>query len=279
MWRNIGTKTLWVTIAGYAALISYTWPQGFVPIVAVQSLPILLVGFVLVLLIALLILGLLFLPFWLYTNDSFLRDFLYGEPFGELLSKFKSKRIRIPLPQLMRDLRKTRGIPVTMFQILALFVPLPFCYIAWFGLSSLFDERILILLVAFIMWLAFNSLTGALKAKSLEEANPYLLGILLFFVLLPSCSMPNKKPHTGQLFSPNSLVRDALKITGLGGGISVEVQIQRKGEQSEFIRGHLLFSDGQTIWIKPCIDDGVARIQVSASVVKFYKQDTCEKPS
>jgi hypothetical protein len=215
----------------------------------------------------------------LYTNDSILRDFLYGEPFGELPSKFKSKRIRIPVVQLMRDLRKTHGILVMTLQILPLLVPLPFCYVAWFGLSSLYDERILILPVAFVMWLAFKSLTGALKARTLEEANPYLLGILLFFVLLPSCSMPNKKPQTGLLFLPNSLVREALKITGLGGGISVEVQTQRQGKVSESIRGHLLFSDGQTMWIKPCIDDSVARIQVSASVVKFYKQDACEKSS
>lgn len=279
MWRNLGSKTLGITIAGYVALISYTWPQGFVPIVAVQSLPILLIGFVSVLLSALLILGLLFLPFWMYVNDEILREFLYGEAFGELPSKFKNKRIRIPLSQLIRDLRKTHGIPATIFQILSLLAPLPFCYIAWFGLSSLFDDRILILPVAFIMWLAFKSLTGALKAKSLEEANPCLLGILLFFVFLPSCSMLSKKPQIEQLFSPNGLVRDALKITGLGGGILVEVQTLRKGEPPESIRGHLLFSDGQTIWIKPCSDYSVTRIQVSASVVKFYKQDTCDKSS
>ena len=227
MWRNIGARTLWVTLAGYAALISYTWPQGFVPIVAVQSLPILLVGFVLVLLIALLILGLLFLPFWLYTNDSFLRDLLYGEPFGELPPKYKNKRIRIPLAQLVRDLRKTKGVIGTAFPMLSLLIPLPFCYIAWFGLSNLFDERVLIFPAAFVMWLAFKSLTGAMKAKTLEEANPYLLGILLFFVILPSCSIPNKEPKTGQWFSPNSLVGEALRITGLGGGISVDVQTQR----------------------------------------------------
>ena len=146
-------------------------------------------------------------------------------------------------------------------------------------MSSSFDERILIFPVAYVMWLAFKSLTGAMKAKSLEEANPYLLGILLFFVILPSCSILNKEIQTGQWFSPNSLVGDALRITGLGGGISVEVQTQRNGELPNYIRGRLLFSDGQTIWVKPCTDDNVARIQVSASVVKFHKQNTCEKSS
>ncbi|HSC48173.1 MAG TPA: hypothetical protein VLG68_08805, partial [Gammaproteobacteria bacterium] len=42
-WK-LGTLALVWVLLGYASLASYTWPTGFVPIVSLESLPILLAG-------------------------------------------------------------------------------------------------------------------------------------------------------------------------------------------------------------------------------------------
>lgn len=269
MWKGIGIKSLFVTLTGYATLISYTWPQGFVPVVAVQSLPILLLGFALILLFVLIFLGVLFLPFWFHSNEDEVRSLLYG-----LSPRYKKKPIKVPIGQLLRDLWETRGVVESLYSLIFLIIGLAISIYAWYLLSSFLEERILILPLAYAMWLAFKSLSGALGSKSFKEAKIYLLGIGMLFVFLPSCSFTHKNPPAKSLFAPNGLVKDALKITGLGGGISIRVEDMPKGV-TELTIGQLIFSDGQTFWIKPCKSDDIARIQVVAKVVTYYGKDIC----
>jgi hypothetical protein len=80
VWKEIGSRTLVITLIGYLTLISYTWPQGFIPLVSVQSLPILLLGFVLLLTIVFIVLGIFFLPFWLYENQRLVEAVVRAGP-------------------------------------------------------------------------------------------------------------------------------------------------------------------------------------------------------
>lgn len=269
MWKGIGIKSIFVTLAGYATLISYTWPQGFVPVVAVQSLPILLLGFSLILLLLLLFLGALFLPFWFHSNENRVRSLLYG-----LSPRYKKKPIKVPIGKLLRDLWETRGVIESLYSLIWLIIGLVISIYVWYSLSGFLEERILILPLAYAMWLAFKSLSGALSSKSFGEARIYLLGIGVLFVFLPSCSFTHKNPPSKSFFVPNSLVKDALRITGLGGGISIRVEDMPRGA-TELTTGHLIFSDGQTLWIKPCKSDDIARIQVVAKVATYYEKDIC----
>lgn len=274
MWKGIGIKSIFVTLAGYATLISYTWPQGFVPVVAVQSLPILLLGFALILLLILVFLGILFLPFWFHNNENEIRSLLYGDLAGELSPRLRKKRIKVPVGELLKDLFETHGIAEALYRFAPLLIGLAVSFYFWYQLSNSLEEKILIIPLAFAMWLAFKSLSGALSSKSFKQAKVYLLGIGLLFVLLPSCSFTHKNPPEKSLFAPNGLVRDALKITGLGGGISIRVE-EMSTEVSEVTAGKLLFSDGQTIWIKPCKRDDIARVQIAAKAIIYYENDIC----
>ncbi|MFZ2303519.1 MAG: hypothetical protein WAV98_01860 [Minisyncoccia bacterium] len=274
MWKDFGIKSLFVTLAGYATLISYTWPQGFIPIVAVQSLPILLLGFALILLFILVFLGTLFLPFWFHSSEDEVRNLLYGNFSGDLSPRYKKKSIKVPIRKLLNDLWETHGIAATLYSFALLIIGLAVSIYFWYQLSSYLEERVLIIPLAYAMWLAFKSLSGALSSKSFKEAKVYLLGIGLLFVLLPSCSFTHKNPPAKSLFAPNGLVRDALKITGLGGGISIRVEEMPTGA-SELVIGHLIFSDGQTLWIKPCKRGDVARVQIAARAITYYENDVC----
>lgn len=273
MWKEIGEKTLWTSLAGYATLASYTWPQGFIPIVTFQSLPILLLGFAFILLIVLLFLGILFLPFWYFTNESRLRKGLYGSMEGVLPRKFRGKQIDIPVTQLLRDMYRQFGGLDLVLRFLPYFIGMAICFYSWFAFSSVFENRILLIPIVPILWIGFKSLSGVLGAKSFSHISPYLIGILMVFIILPSIPFAESSPK--KYFTQNFLVRDALRVTGLGGGISVQTQHYNENGNPEVIRGKLLFSDGKIMWIKPCSMGRVTRVQLPADVVSYHEDDIC----
>lgn len=272
MWKELGTKTLYITLIGYATLISYTGPMGFIPVVAVQSLPILLVGFSLVLIMVFIGLGVLFLPFWFYTEKNIRRYLIY-----QGIEEYKNKPINVPIGNLFINQAKKLRLLVIPFFILNLSIPLLFCFFVWYSLSLGLENRIVLAPLAIAMYVGFRSLVGAAKAKSIKESARYLAGIGIVFILLPSLSLPPANKQISSLFVPNSLVEDALRITALGGGISVKAEKSSEQRVTQPITGHLLFYDGQTMWLTPCGVSDVIRMQLEVKYVAYYSRDVCAK--
>lgn len=261
MIENLGKHTVTLTLLGYVILLSYTWPHGFVPLVAVQSLPILILGFLSIMLLALIFLGILFIPFWYLNNESHLREAIYGNRFDDLKEEFRNKPIKIPINDLIKDISKNKKISILPFFILETIFILGVCFYFWYALSLSLPEPSYLIFIP-LLWPAFRSLVGLLKSKTRNETIFYVLGVLFFFIIIPTLPDNGKKA-----FLPNILAQKALSITSIGG--EIPVRIYPSGKDTE-LNGNLIFYDGNKAWLRQCDRNDTETIQMVHVESLFY---------
>lgn len=274
MFDRFGRYTLITTVFGYAVLISYTWPQGFIPLVSIQSLPILLLGFGVAVVGIFLFLGLLFLPFIFITDHEFLRDLLYGRDFDELEGQFKGRPVDISALALLQDVAAKKGWANTIFvasRAIVVFIVLP--VLAWYFVALNTDNRLALIVLAPMMWFALRALVGLFKSRTVKDAATYLIGATLFFVILPTQFGPNLRI---QSTTPNPVVRWALLRTGLGGGLPVLYHAEPTASELQgYDYGELVFYDGEKAWLTSC-DSHIQLVNVVAiKKIEYLNEKRC----
>lgn len=100
-------KYVLIVVFGYAALISYTWPMGFVPLVSLASLPIVILGFVALAFFFFLFACFLLAPWTWLTDKEFVTGAIFNKTklFDDVDSFGEScpTRIDVPILSLISD--------------------------------------------------------------------------------------------------------------------------------------------------------------------------------
>lgn len=277
---HFGNKAFMLTVLSYGILVSYTLPQGFVPIISLQALPILLLGFLVYLLAIYVFLTALFLPFIAYKSNFYqdlIKDTLYGEPFEPLEEKYKEKNIGIGLRELYKDLLKENGgkfgflffifcIAIPFIQIN---VPTYISILAWYYLANVVNPKTLVFASVFF-YAAYYALNkffwiGPIEEKKLPAA--ILIFMFVIFPILPTESSKNMNFH----LQPNSIVRFVLKKTNIGGGELAELH---DSDSSKF--GELVFFDSSTAWYLSCDRENVRGVtQEEVGKITIYDNLDC----
>ena len=268
--EGVGGKTILVTIVGYLTLVSYTWPLGFLPLISIQSLPVVLLAFALILFLILIGLGLLFLPFTVLSDEKFIRQILYSSDPGEDLSeKYEAKPIRIPVSDLFRDVAKECGKIMAVWRSLQIVVVLGIVIYLWNILAKVSGLTPAHLVLTPLVWIAYRSLSGIFREAPIGELKLPLTGVIVFFVVVPALFFGKS---SGFGFGPNPFVNAALQISALGGG--VPVRIISTDDQSEIwsrLPLRLLFYDGSRAWLKVCEQEGTKIVQVEVDGLVYLK--------
>ncbi|MCP5144040.1 MAG: hypothetical protein H6978_04380 [Gammaproteobacteria bacterium] len=276
----VGPKAIYVTAFGYLSLISFTWPHGFLPLISVQALPVVLLSLTAIFIVLLVILFVLFLPFSMLTDKEFLRGLLYNPMGAEDDEKYKDKNISIPVRQLFVDLRATHGWFVAVAGFASLALVLGFSFFCWFAVASEVSEPLMLIVWSPLIWVAYKSLAGLFSADSFEKSKLPIAGVGFFFIFIPSFMFGG----TGGFGpGPNPLVRDALRLASIGGGISVVVDpASNEIAESLSSTARLLFYDGHKAWLKSCVVNDPHVWEVEISAIAFRTDETrgagsCEK--
>lgn len=271
--ENIGTRTLIIVVAGYAFLLSYTLPYGFVPLVSLQSLPLVLVGSALIVFAMYIFLCFLFLPFIFFTKEYVIKliEDEFGSSFIEItgsreLTLENIEKFIKNFPILMRILALSWVVLLIAFILLASFF-------AWYFLSRGFqyNKLTLILIAYFYLWPTFKTLSGLLKARSLITAIYPAIGCAFFIILLPSLLFSPPKGYFGS--GPNIIVKSVLRVVNAGAEIAIDVN-GSNAEGSNIPSGRLVFFDGHSAWYIPCNNEK-SMIQSQVTSIQFYKDASC----
>ena len=238
-----------VSVYGYFVLISYTWPLGFVPIVSIESLPILLLGFAVE---CLLVLGIgLFLvaPYYILKNKLIIYAFVMdikGVFDDRNIQRFK----KISIIKLIKKVWSKLGLVGLWYYLfgyvviifLSLFVI--FFFILRFGFSI--DLMFSILFFVVVFYLSVKVLG---KSDVRTAVFPFVLLSAITVVIpsmYPSLFRFIDEPYSK--YGSNPLIGESLRLVGLGGGVKVNVNSGVSGS-TPLVKGELIFSDGKNAWL------------------------------
>ncbi|MDA1107341.1 MAG: hypothetical protein O2845_02955 [Proteobacteria bacterium] len=230
-----------------------------------ESLPIVLVGFALILLLFLVWLGVLFAPFSWLIDEDMLRNMIYGASYEPLQEKDRNKDIKIPLRQLILDARSSVGVFGIIYNAVGLVIIFGICFFSWYKLADSLEQPLLLIIAAPLMWLAYRALAGLVSATSMRNAVLPLIGVLFFFLFAPV--FPLSGEGGPKLPVPNPLVAKSLQMIGAGGGLYVI--LGGVDTATPPARGVLLFYDGTKAWYRPCAASSDTIAIASISFLQF----------
>jgi hypothetical protein len=283
---------------GYAMLVSYTWPLGFLPQVTLQALPVVLLSFVPIFVLTWIFLWILFYPLSAMTSTRFWAVQLHpGATFADEEDIIREGQKRVasePLGVVYREMEET--IPEWLLKLLVRNVSalswLPsvgraasfglnivilgiVCapsFFLWYALSALFPwNRGLFLLGVPLLFATLKWIREAVRAQDAQAAAGPSIWLLVVLVALP---MIRPEPGPWRLpvhLGPNVLVREALRLSGTGGGISARVG----SETESAIAGYLVFYDGIKVWLRPCDKPNEIVRVMSSDVLSVFNDDIC----
>jgi len=277
----ISAKIALTSIFGYGILLSYTWPQGFLPIFSMQSIPAILLSFAAILVFLQLFLVWLFWPlrflFSLRKNENPIRHWLYNiDPTEiDLPEEYADKRINIPIMELFSDLVATHGRAVFIFPALQAAIAYYFYWYGWSLFTKIVSpedpvDYLPILLLLFLIYLANAKI---IRAKDVRDTYLPLGFFFVMFIALPT--LPKTWSIKEVEFTSNEFVAKTLRTSRLGGGaiVSVDPEITISGEKLGKVR--LIFYDGNHAWVKPCTDDSIRVIEISPNSIVHYESKDC----
>ena len=281
--KQLGSKLFLISIIGYAILLSYTWPLGFAPIVSLQSLPVVLLGFALELILFQIFLGILIAPFSWLTNKELLQQ-LFNVGNGTQSKNKRANRISIDLPflGLLKESIKVNGYILTMQTCLGLAAMLAFSIFAWYSIARNVTEPIILIPGFICFYWAYKSLAGLLFAKTKRDAVFPILGTTLIFIIIPTILLGSRTRPFGIGIGPNSIAQTALQIIGAGGEIPVVINpnssdTSPNNKNDEFDSGKLIFFDGHRAWYIPCNSWDGSIMMRNVSSMYFPKHSICAK--
>lgn len=280
----LGTKIAVTTLFGYAILLSYTWPMGFIPIFSIESIPALVLAFAGFLISVQVVLVVLFWPInfliSLRSKDNLVRYWLYSRAPGELKipADYAKKDVHSSWPQQLRDVVSSKGKLGLVFPLLQALAVLIVFWAIWYHVAMrVGTENFLINIVVFVILYIFYMVNSALiSARTFSVVNRCLGAYLLVFIVLPTIpktlSLETLQP------SSNQFVADLLKRSKLGGGTIVEFSPSLRVSNTSMNIGKLLFYDGRHAWIAPCDareNDGLL-IEMSPEFLIHNGSASCE---
>jgi len=226
-----------IPLIGYLALASYTWPQGFVPVVVIESLPILLLGCFFYVVLILFVALVLFLPIHVSTDKSAINHI-----FLNVRTASSSDRIPdlyIPWNEPFRQCKTYSEKGRRLGGIVALGFVLMLPSLLWYGLSTSASSGSEIIVSFVFFFYLYHFLDRATSRVATQDQKILYRCLLAFWlIVIPTLSGPsnNSKPF----FQPNSIVQAALKNINLGGNVPVTVLLKSAGSTTEEISGNLL---------------------------------------
>lgn len=255
-----------IPLIGYLALTSYTWPLGFLPIVAIESLPILLLGCFVYVIYLLVMTFILFLPLWVLLNyESFNRIFLNGNAVSS--SKHHSKSFtpwNRPFKGCKTPAEKiNRIVGITNFVIILIALT-TLIMLAWYYIvSNPFSGKSWVDFIFFMVVFSFlshsmNSSTGR------PERILHSILLAIWLVTFPAIGGPNR------------IVSHALMNIRLGGDIPVTVTTKADKGIAAAYSGLLLFYDGNKAWIRPCDKESTPLIETRVESISYLASTPCE---
>lgn len=274
---GVATLTLVWILLGYAALASYTWPMGFVPVVSLEALPILLAGVLYLVFLTFGICAVLSAPFliarsnFLYIGSS-IRDLNFSdldkEQFIEILNKTP---IRLLFKKYCRSKQDRRWLVFGMFQASSIVL---ICCLPWALFSWIAHSLLMILFAVPLTYILFKIFVSTYRKERIIDAMPGLIFLFFAFIVypiyFPIFSDSNLYP------APNVLVAGALKLTGLGGGrYATTISMDDSGQIT--VVGRLQFFDGTKAWMSPCDSENGTVVQVVPTELIFQKSNPCVK--
>ena len=121
-------------LIGYLALASYTWPQGFVPVVVIESLPILLLGCFFYVVVVLFVAFVLFLPLSISADKKAINRIFLDVKTAP--SSNRTSDLYIPWNEPFRQCRTYSEKGGRLGGIVALGFVLMLPALFWYGLSK-----------------------------------------------------------------------------------------------------------------------------------------------
>ena len=272
---SVGTLALSVTILGYAALLSYTWPFGFAPVVEIQALPIVLTGFALVLLLVFLLLGILFCPIWLW-RPNILRENLFKYSAPGTADNGSLDPEKLGIAEFLKAAYRGSSWFEASITLIAHLLFTGLGILAWYGIASQMTEPVLLILGIGPMAFAFILLQKLIAARTMQQAIGPIAGVTILFLVLPTIFVSSSTQPLGFGLGPNIFVRTALQFVGAGGEIPVEVNpISADSQGQGNTAGALIFFDGRRAWYAPCGAPDGEILQVDVSSLRLLRASKC----
>lgn len=282
---RLGQSLAFTMIIGYATLISYTWPHGFLPLVAIEALPVLVLSFIPCVIAVWLALLLLFYPIVLLGSPQLWANQLHAglaysdddDAVKAAVRYVASLSFKKSYAQVLTPAFSTipRWVEFGMMVLPPVFLCLP-AFAAWYAISSEISINRLVLagIVVPVLFLAFLSFGQLVGAKSVKDAiSPFVI-IMLVVVLLPTVSFGQPKRYWFK-FAPNPIVKQALEWAGLGGQLPVRLTVHDLADGTS-VDGYLIFFDGVRAWLRPCGTDAGVVMQASTVALTYFPKDFCD---
>ena len=255
---KIKLLSIFSILYGYMVLLSYTMPFGFVPVASIESLPLLLFGF---LFMSLLFIIFSFLLGW-PVGFVFLRKELY-----ELLQLKGNKEDVVFMGVLWLAafilwLIIFYFFPSLFVIVLISIVACKFRNPSVFVGSAVLMTWLIVFLVEFdefplkelflLAWAFFvfflvllPYLPNFKRGKRGDKFISFFMLSIILFIIVPVIPSYGSKG-----FTPNPFVKEGLAIIGIGGERIVSILSSQKGDVT---KGKLLFYDGRKAWVKECV--------------------------
>jgi hypothetical protein len=280
---RVGQSITFTILIGYATLISYTWPHGFLPLVAIEALPVLILSFIPCVIAVWLLVSFLFYPIALASSARYWAGALnaglaYAEdeavrPVAQRIASQSFQRTYAEASSTSAFSITPRWVAFAVNVLPTLIVCLP-AYAGWYVVSAeiAVNRLAFAVLVVPILYLSYKCFGWLVKANSVKDGIGPFAAILFTVVLLPTISFQKPKEYWFK-FVPNPIVRQALEWAGLGGELPVRLT---GGNSSESSDGYLIFFDGTRAWLRPCLPTLGIAIQTSTITMTYFPKDFCK---